>query len=85
MKDEIQPYCTQTACVCPHGYKMIEYAFKTICRFEEPNESDPQGVVSCDVVNNCHPFANCEFDQNSERYHCVCGSGIFNFKAQLKI
>lgn len=55
---------------------MIEYAFKTICRFEEPSESDPLNVVSCDVVNNCHPFANCEFDANSERYQCVCGSGF---------
>lgn len=31
--------------------------------------------ASCDVINNCHPFANCEFDQNLYRYQCVCGPG----------
>lgn len=32
-------------------------------------------LVSCDVVNNCHPYANCEYDQNVQRYHCVCVPG----------
>jgi nidogen (entactin) len=32
-------------------------------------------LVSCDVINNCHPFANCEFDQNVYRYQCVCAPG----------
>lgn len=54
---------------------MIEYAFKTVCRFEEQSESDPTSSVSCDAVNNCHPFANCELDPNTDKYQCVCGSG----------
>jgi hypothetical protein len=41
LSDEIQPYCTQTGCVCPHGYNMIEYAFKAVCRPEEPTD-DPE-------------------------------------------
>lgn len=40
--DEVQPYCTQTGCVCPHGYKMIEYTFKSTCRAEEPTEEADQ-------------------------------------------
>lgn len=39
LTDEVQPYCTQTTCVCPHGYKMIEYAYGAICRLED---QDPQ-------------------------------------------
>jgi hypothetical protein len=46
----------------------------SICRIEEPNEVDEE-APSCDVVNNCHRFANCEFDQSTYRYECVCGPG----------
>lgn len=32
-------------------------------------------IVSCDVVNTCSPFANCEFNNNQYKYECVCSSG----------
>lgn len=41
LSDEVQPYCTQTGCVCPRGYTMIEYAFKSVCRVEETTD-DPE-------------------------------------------
>lgn len=56
---------------------MIEYAFKTVCRFEELHEHDSTNTEPCDVINNCHPFANCELDPNTEKYQCVCGPGRY--------
>lgn len=40
--DEVQPYCTQIGCVCPRGYQMIEYAFKSVCRVEETTDDPDQ-------------------------------------------
>ncbi|KAL7032364.1 hypothetical protein ACKWTF_007298 [Chironomus riparius] len=74
-EDEVKPYCTQTQCVCPRGYKLFEYAFGAVCRYDDTPEETAQHPVSCDVVNNCHPYANCEFDQNMQRYQCVCAPG----------
>lgn len=32
-------------------------------------------LESCDVLNNCNPFANCEWIDNHRQYECVCNPG----------
>lgn len=75
--EEIQPYCnSQGDCNCPHGYKLIEYAHTSVCRIDDDaGEGEYQPQESCDVVNNCHRSAECEFDQATNRYECICGPG----------
>lgn len=75
-EDEVQPFCNiNSICSCPHGYRLIEYAHTSVCRIEDQTDEEYERP-SCDVVNNCHRYANCEFDQASYRYECVCGPGF---------
>ena len=30
---------------------------------------------TCDVLNNCHPDAECAYDYSRQGYHCVCHQG----------
>lgn len=47
--DEVKPYCTQTQCVCPRGYKLFEYAYGTVCRYDDTPEVTDQhpGSYKC--------------------------------------
>lgn len=74
--EEIQPYCnSQGDCNCPHGYKLIEYAHTSVCRIDDEAGEGEYQQESCDVVNSCHRSAECEFDQATNRYECICGPG----------
>ena len=33
--------------------------------------------MPCDVENNCHGDATCEWDENESRRKCVCKAGFF--------
>ncbi|KRX88301.1 Nidogen-1 [Trichinella pseudospiralis] len=42
----------------------------------QPLESVAAAEIQCNVLNTCHPNAQCVFDSNSRRYVCQCQQGF---------
>ncbi|KAK7069005.1 Calcium ion binding [Halocaridina rubra] len=60
------PYCSAAKCVCPEGY-----TYSTVYETCELAIN-----VSCNIVNNCHPNAQCVYDRYLDSHFCQCDVGF---------
>ncbi|XP_069687047.1 nidogen [Periplaneta americana] len=67
------PSCYFGTCDCPSGYDVQGQ----ICVPKEDisNESTNENEVSCNIVNRCHPHAQCVFISSLGQYQCQCNAG----------
>lgn len=74
--DDVQPYCTQTGCVCPHGYQMIETAYNAICRIEESTDEREQQTgerMQCQLnVELINSLENYSFMRCRQQLSSIC-------------
>ncbi|KAJ9588281.1 hypothetical protein L9F63_018354, partial [Diploptera punctata] len=69
------PSCLLGLCWCPAGYEIQnEEICVKIERTEETSEGT-QSQLSCNIVNTCHPHAQCVFVPSEGQYKCQCNSG----------
>ncbi|XP_047349033.1 nidogen-like isoform X1 [Vespa velutina] len=71
------PECFEDDCVCPWGY---DYDHRDeICIPIPGFNHDTMGPTgfhpSCNVVNRCHPYAQCVYVPNTGDYECRCNPG----------
>uniref|UniRef100_A0A1B0GHS0 Putative nidogen n=1 Tax=Lutzomyia longipalpis TaxID=7200 RepID=A0A1B0GHS0_LUTLO len=82
-----QDYRPEERCSCPTGFQVIEYSFGTTCIPRENNwifnasafypQEGGNGRLesSCNVQNNCSPYADCQMSPTDSSYECVCKPG----------
>ncbi|XP_063989907.1 nidogen isoform X2 [Diachasmimorpha longicaudata] len=72
-----QPECYKDNCICPRGYDYD--AEDHTCEPQPGYKHDTMGPtgmqLSCNVVNTCHPYAQCVFITSTEDYECQCNEG----------
>ncbi|XP_031781812.1 nidogen isoform X2 [Nasonia vitripennis] len=70
------PKCHVEMCWCPVGW---EFQNSMCIRDDEGLPDHGSGEIMheppCNVLNRCHPYAQCVHDQNSEQYMCQCNPG----------
>ncbi|XP_015604569.1 nidogen-2 isoform X3 [Cephus cinctus] len=71
------PNCLEDRCVCPPGYDFDSHAEICVPLTGYNHETmGPSGSqLPCDVVNTCHPYAQCLQVDYSGQYECVCNPG----------
>ncbi|XP_076174255.1 nidogen isoform X2 [Ptiloglossa arizonensis] len=70
-----QPQCLEAMCWCPDGW---EYQNDECVRQKEEEKhkiDDYARDLSCNVMNRCHPYAQCIYVTNTADYECICNSG----------
>ncbi|XP_034945839.1 nidogen isoform X2 [Chelonus insularis] len=71
------PECLKDNCICPWGYDY--YPLDDSCVPQPGYKHETMGPsgshLSCNVVNTCHPYAQCVFIKETEDYECRCNSG----------
>ncbi|XP_012137362.2 nidogen isoform X2 [Megachile rotundata] len=71
------PECYEDGCICPWGYDYDH--FEEICTpipGYNHETMGPSGVhLSCNVVNRCHPYAQCVYVTSTADYECRCNPG----------
>ncbi|KAL0115113.1 hypothetical protein PUN28_010595 [Cardiocondyla obscurior] len=71
------PGCFGDVCICPSGYDYDH--LERICvplpgyRYETKGPSGSN--LSCNVVNRCHPYAQCIYVTSTGDYECRCNPG----------
>ncbi|XP_078048205.1 nidogen isoform X4 [Augochlora pura] len=75
--DTPQPQCSQNGCWCPDGW---DYQDPECVRKEEEGEEEltiyQQRGLPCNVVNRCHPYAQCVYVTSNGDYECRCNPGF---------
>lgn len=69
------PSCLFGVCWCPTGYELQDNTCvgKEEQSAEEATDGDVQ--LSCNIVNTCHPHAQCVFIPPKGQYQCQCNAG----------
>ncbi|XP_070160368.1 nidogen isoform X1 [Polyergus mexicanus] len=71
------PECFDDVCICPVGYDYVH--LERICVPLPGYHHDTMGPsgsnLSCNVVNRCHPYAQCIYVTNTGDYECRCNPG----------
>ncbi|KAK0096570.1 hypothetical protein PV326_005114 [Microctonus aethiopoides] len=64
-------------CICPWGYNYD--SLDSVCIPQPGYNHETMGPsgsqLSCNVVNTCHPYAQCIYIRDREDYECQCNSG----------
>ncbi|XP_043521390.1 nidogen isoform X4 [Frieseomelitta varia] len=66
-----KPQCVEEMCWCPRGW---EYRNNECTRQEETTTKSDRDL-SCNVVNRCHPYAQCIYVTSTGDYECRCNPG----------
>ncbi|XP_017755219.1 PREDICTED: nidogen-2 isoform X2 [Eufriesea mexicana] len=71
------PGCYEDICICPWGYDHDRTEEICVPRPGFNHETmGPSGVhLSCNVVNWCHPYAQCIYVPSTAHYECRCNPG----------
>ncbi|XP_043265975.1 nidogen isoform X2 [Colletes gigas] len=71
------PQCYEDYCACPWGYDYDRSEEICVPRPGYNHETmGPSGVhLSCNVVNRCHPYAQCIYVTSTADYECRCNPG----------
>ncbi|XP_076672085.1 nidogen isoform X2 [Andrena cerasifolii] len=68
-----KPQCLEEICWCPGGW---EYRGNECVPQEEGNRTvNYDRDLSCNVVNRCHPYAQCIYVPSTSDYECRCNAG----------
>ncbi|XP_017793749.1 PREDICTED: nidogen-2 [Habropoda laboriosa] len=68
-----RPQCAEEVCWCPRGW---EYRNNECVLQEEKHRAvDDDRDLSCNVVNRCHPYAQCIYVTSTTHYECRCNPG----------
>ncbi|XP_017878833.1 nidogen-1 isoform X2 [Ceratina calcarata] len=68
-----RPQCAGEMCWCPGGWELRNNDCVPSEREHKPNNYDRD--LSCNVVNRCHPYAQCIFVAATSDYECRCNPG----------
>lgn len=60
-------------CSCPEGYELA--SDENVCRSINSNELGSD-MVTCDVDDNCHKNATCEWSEEKMHHICICMHGF---------
>ncbi|XP_031842323.2 nidogen isoform X2 [Nomia melanderi] len=71
------PECFEDSCICPWGYDYNHTEEICVPRPGYNHETmGPSGFhSSCNVVNRCHPYAQCVYVTSTGDYECRCNTG----------
>ncbi|XP_076380705.1 nidogen isoform X3 [Megalopta genalis] len=72
--DTPQPQCLQNRCWCPGGWEYRDY--ECVRQEEESRTVYYQRDLPCNVVNRCHPYAQCVYVTSTGDYECRCNPGF---------
>ncbi|XP_018351269.1 PREDICTED: nidogen-2 isoform X2 [Trachymyrmex septentrionalis] len=67
-----QPQCVVGVCWCPSGW---EFRNRACVRQEGEYTTIDYRDLSCNVVNRCHPYAQCIYVTSTGDYECRCNPG----------
>jgi nidogen (entactin) len=67
-----QPQCVDGVCWCPNGW---EFRNHVCVRQEGEYTTVDYRDLSCNVVNRCHPYAQCIYVPSTSDYECRCNPG----------
>ncbi|XP_011879579.1 PREDICTED: nidogen-2 isoform X3 [Vollenhovia emeryi] len=67
-----QPQCVVGVCWCPNGWEFRNHA---CVRQEGEYTTVDYRDLSCNVVNRCHPYAQCIYVTSTGDYECRCNPG----------
>ncbi|XP_018315632.1 nidogen-2 isoform X2 [Mycetomoellerius zeteki] len=67
-----QPQCVVGVCWCPNGW---EFRNRACVRQEGEYTTIDYRDLSCNVVNRCHPYAQCIYVTSTSDYECRCNPG----------
>ncbi|XP_018362024.1 PREDICTED: nidogen-2 isoform X2 [Trachymyrmex cornetzi] len=67
-----QPQCVVGVCWCPIGW---EFRNRACVRQEGEYTTIDYRDLSCNVVNRCHPYAQCIYVTSTGDYECRCNPG----------
>ncbi|XP_050461827.1 nidogen isoform X2 [Cataglyphis hispanica] len=67
-----QPQCLMEMCWCPSGWEFRNHA---CVRQEGESTTVDYRDLSCNVVNRCHPYAQCIYVTTTRDYECRCNPG----------
>ncbi|KAF4521231.1 hypothetical protein B566_EDAN005442 [Ephemera danica] len=77
-----RPTCLLEVCWCPAGfqYEKHGHSCETITDLENTTDDDidedaDDRTVSCNVLSNCHPHAQCIYKRHLGQYRCECNAG----------
>ncbi|XP_071454679.1 nidogen-like isoform X2 [Hetaerina americana] len=76
-----EPACIDSTCICPKGY-VLAHNKSMRCKPKVGADLSSHGTkgatgfkISCNVVNNCHPHAQCIYVTPMGHYQCQCNAG----------
>ncbi|KAG6798951.1 nidogen-2 [Apis mellifera caucasica] len=71
------PECYEDNCICPWGHNYDRSKEICVPRPGYKHETmGPSGVhLSCNVMNRCHPYAQCIYVTSTADYECRCNQG----------
>ncbi|XP_012343370.1 nidogen isoform X2 [Apis florea] len=71
------PECYEDNCICPWGHNYDRSKEICVPRPGYKHETmGPSGVhLSCNVMNRCHPYAQCIYVTSTADYECRCNPG----------
>lgn len=70
----VEPNCDYFGdCSCPDGYELA--SDENVCRSISSNELGSD-MVTCDVDDNCHHNATCEWSDEKMHHICICNHGF---------
>lgn len=76
-----EPTCIMGVCWCPGKWKHRDSkCVQTDKEIATPTTTttttkSPTNDISCNVVNTCHPYAQCVFIRDTDNYECQCSKG----------
>ncbi|XP_011879578.1 PREDICTED: nidogen-2 isoform X2 [Vollenhovia emeryi] len=71
------PGCFDDVCICPLGYDYdhLERICVPLPGYRHDTKGPSGSNLSCNVVNRCHPYAQCIYVTSTGDYECRCNPG----------
>nr|XP_012216142.1 PREDICTED: nidogen-2 isoform X2 [Linepithema humile] len=71
------PGCFDDVCICPLGYDYdhLERICVSLPGYHHDTMGPSGSNLSCNVVNRCHPYAQCIYVSSTSYYECHCNPG----------
>ncbi|KAG5326414.1 NID1 protein, partial [Pseudoatta argentina] len=71
------PGCLDDVCICPLGYDYdhLERICVPLPGYRHDTMGPSGSKLSCNVVNRCHPYAQCIYVTSTGDYECRCNPG----------
>ncbi|XP_029175623.1 nidogen-2 isoform X2 [Nylanderia fulva] len=71
------PECFDDVCICPMGYDYdhLERICVPLPGYHHDTMGPSGSNLSCNVVNRCHPYAQCIYVTSTGDYECRCNPG----------